>query len=210
MEHECYKLIDNDKKKCYGCKEEKALDNFCKDKIGIGGYKNYCRACQKVQRKIYSLKNKDKEKAYNKLYKASHKEEMAEYSHKWRKKNPEKVRALKRSYYLRDKAIPQKRMDMVITAAIRKRIAYNKSMGRLKEILGYTTEELVAHLESKFSPEMSWENYGSYWHIDHKRPKSWFSYSSVDDPEFRTCWSLDNLQPLEATINVSKQARYEG
>jgi hypothetical protein len=196
-------------KKCYGCQSEQSVENFCLDKLGVGGYKNYCRTCQKVQRKIYSLKNKDKEKAYNKLYKDTHKEEVKEYSREWVKNNPEKVRARKRRYYLQNRKNPKFVIESAITGAIRKRIAYKKSMGQLKEVLGYTTEELVAHLESKFSYEMNWENYGSYWHIDHKRPKSWFSYKSIDDPEFRSCWALSNLQPLEASINTSKQNRYE-
>jgi hypothetical protein len=210
MEHECHNLLLENKKRCYGCKEVQPTENFCKDKRGIGGYKNYCRSCQRVQRAINYAKNRDKELIANKLYKSSHKEEMLEYSRKWAEENPEKVKARKRRYYLQDMKIPKKRVEMVITGAIRKRIVYHKSMGRFQNILGYTTEELVAHLESLFTPAMNWDNYGSYWHIDHIRPKSWFDYQSTSDDEFRKCWSLSNLQPLEATINCSKQARYEG
>ena len=55
---------------------------------------------------------------------------------------------------------------------------------------------------------MTWENQGSYWHIDHIKPKSLFEYDSIDHPEFKKCWSLDNLQPLEAKENMRKNNKY--
>ena len=73
--------------------------------------------------------------------------------------------------------------------------------------LPYGCDELMAHLESRFSAGMSWENYGK-WHIDHKKPCSLFNLS--DPSEFEACWSLDNLQPLWAEDNIRKGARYAG
>lgn len=66
----------------------------------------------------------------------------------------------------------------------------------------------MASLEAKFKPGMSWENHGA-WHVDHKRPIASYNFSSVDDHEFKECWSLENLQPLWAKENLSKGARYE-
>jgi len=70
-------------------------------------------------------------------------------------------------------------------------------------ILPYTVEQLIIHLESQFISGMSWSNYGK-WHIDHKIPDSHFDYKSINDEEFRHCWSLDNLQPLWARDNIKK------
>lgn len=50
--------------------------------------------------------------------------------------------------------------------------------------------------------------YGSYWHVDHIRPMSWFDTTNFN--EFTLCWSLDNLQPLEAVKNRMKSNRYIG
>lgn len=66
----------------------------------------------------------------------------------------------------------------------------------------------MASLEAKFKPGMSWGNHGE-WHIDHKRPIASYDFSSADDPAFKECWSLENLQPLWAKENLSKGARYE-
>lgn len=79
-----------------------------------------------------------------------------------------------------------------------------------KEIVGYTVDELQRHLESLFDEHMSWDNYGIYWQIDHIIPKKWYAYESKEDPEFRKCWSLKNLQPLSKTDNASKRHRYAG
>ncbi len=207
---DCYELIDKGLKRCYSCGNTKSLENFCKDKLGIGGLKNQCRDCQRIQRAKYWEKNKEKEKGANRAYKSIHSVELYEKRKKYVVKNPEKLKIWKRAHYLKCREIPQKRLEMVMSGAIKKRVEYHRAMGKFKDILGYSTEELVAHLESKFTPEMSWENHGTYWHIDHIKPKSWFKYETVQDDEFKKCWALSNLQPLKASINTSKQARYEG
>lgn len=75
--------------------------------------------------------------------------------------------------------------------------------------LGYSPEELIKHLESKFQPGMAWENYGrDGWHIDHIVPDSWFTYESMEDQGFKDSWALSNLQPLWAKPNHSKGNRY--
>ena len=76
--------------------------------------------------------------------------------------------------------------------------------------LGYSVFQLKVHLESKWTPEMSWENYGEYWHIDHVIPDSWFSYDSTEDEKFKECWALNNLQPMLAIENMQKGNRYRG
>lgn len=72
-----------------------------------------------------------------------------------------------------------------------------------EELVGFTLKKLMLHLEAKFKDDMSWDNYGE-WHIDHIIPKSRFHFESSDDPEFRVCWGLANLQPLWAKDNISK------
>ena len=77
-----------------------------------------------------------------------------------------------------------------------------------RTFVDYTLEELMTHLERQFKPGMSWENKGD-WHIDHIIPRSSFEYSSPDDPEFKKCWSLSNLQPLWAVDNIRKNAKLD-
>lgn len=80
----------------------------------------------------------------------------------------------------------------------------------LEERLGYTIEDLKNHLENKFTKKngYTWENYGTYWEIDHIIPASWFKYKNFDDIQFNLCWCLGNLQPLEKIKNMSKCNRF--
>ena len=68
-------------------------------------------------------------------------------------------------------------------------------MDNSTSFLLYTIDELIKHLEDKFTDGMTWENYGK-WHIDHIIPDCSFEYTSIQDEEFQKCWSLKNLQPL--------------
>ena len=86
-----------------------------------------------------------------------------------------------------------------------------KKAGRHWEsLVGYTVEDLIKHLESQFNEKMSWNNWGIYWQIDHIKPKSFFKYEKPEDEEFKKCWALENLQPLEKIANLNKGNRYEG
>lgn len=78
-------------------------------------------------------------------------------------------------------------------------------------LVGYRVTDLTAHLESKFTDGMNWDAFlrGEI-EIDHIRPHSWFKYKHPDDPAFRECWGLANLQPLWKKDNRSKGARFEG
>lgn len=77
--------------------------------------------------------------------------------------------------------------------------------GALFSRLGYSAEELVAHLERLFCGGMSWANYGK-WHIDHVKPCA--SFDQADPDQFKACWALSNLQPLWASDNIRKGAKH--
>jgi 5-methylcytosine-specific restriction endonuclease McrA len=84
-----------------------------------------------------------------------------------------------------------------------------KSLNGIKEskswetLVDYSLEELKLHLERQFTEGMSWDNYGE-WHIDHIIPVSSFNIQTLDDENFKKCWSLENLQPLWAEQNIKK------
>lgn len=86
----------------------------------------------------------------------------------------------------------------------------SEGSGKYCTAIGYSWGELRRHLESKFDENMSWENHGSYWHIDHINPISSFKYTSLDDNLFKEAWSLSNIRPLEKVANMKKWARNNG
>lgn len=87
-----------------------------------------------------------------------------------------------------------------------KRHGANKS-GSIVDSLPYSINELKIHLESKFLPGMTWDNYGQ-WHIDHVVPDSSFNYDKMSDNGFLQAWDISNLQPLWATDNHKKYNKF--
>jgi len=80
-----------------------------------------------------------------------------------------------------------------------------KNGRRTEELLGYTFEDLKEHLEKTFPKASTWDDYISgKLQIDHIQPISSFSFTKVEDEEFKKCWSLENLQLLYKTDNRRK------
>jgi hypothetical protein len=68
--------------------------------------------------------------------------------------------------------------------------------------IGCSTQQLSKHLQSKFTKRMTWENYGTYWHVDHVIPCA--SFDQTNEQQRRQCWHWTNLRPLEAKANIDK------
>lgn len=66
-------------------------------------------------------------------------------------------------------------------------------------MLGYSAEQLIAHLEKQFLPKMTWKNIGK-WHIDHIIPLD--TGESVGD--IISLNHFTNLRPIWAKDNLSK------
>lgn len=98
-----------------------------------------------------------------------------------------------------------RRISMNLRARMRLALKSDARSGRTAELLGCSMAELRGWLESKFQPGMSWQNYGPIWHIDHRRPCSWFDLS--DPLQQRVCFHWTNLQPMYASENLRKGAR---
>ena len=71
------------------------------------------------------------------------------------------------------------------------------------DMLGCDVATYKSYLEGRFINVMSWDNYGTYWHIDHIKPCSSFNLS--DPIQARECFHYTNTQPLEAKLNLSKR-----
>ena len=103
------------------------------------------------------------------------------------------------------KKVPQyqDRLHRNVRRAITRNIKEKKNYKQWEAILGYSTIELVNHLERLFKTGMTWNNYGK-WHVDHIIPVSAFRFSKYEDLEFKQCWKIENLQPLWAIENIKK------
>lgn len=72
-------------------------------------------------------------------------------------------------------------------------------------VFGYSTDDLLNHLENLFEAGMRWENYGNgsdKWNIDHIKPINSFNLSDIE--ELKNCWALSNLRPMWSIDNSRK------
>lgn len=163
----------------------------------------------RAQATIYRNKNKIKLNAQKKIYYKNNKEKHAKWHRDYAIRNkgiPNEARRLRDK---KRKQNPTVRLNLSISNGIRNSLKTGKNGRHWESLVGYTVSDLVKHFESLFKDGMTWNNYGiSGWHIDHKIPISWWEIESAEDPAFKQCWALDNLQPLWASENCSKQDRY--
>lgn len=194
-------------------------------------YNYACCTCAKIRDRKYREKRKDYFKEYysteeyrerkKKLRKkpenkARKRERARELYHEQRDISRERARdkysnmttEQKESMYERRRLLrecsPEHRvkdsMRNMLTRVLR--FTGKKKNTKTEDALGYTKNELVSHLESLFDENMSWDNYGSYWEIDHIRPLSKMIKSGERSPSVIN--ALDNLRPLKVEENRAK------
>lgn len=160
-----------------------------------------------AQSKKYKEDNRELIKAKNKQYRIDNRETISKQENKYYRDNKSKI--MKRTLKYENKKYrtdPFYRLNRCTSSSLNRCLKYHnlsKDNKHWESLVGYTKKELKEHLEILFQPGMSWNNYGK-WHIDHKIPQAFFTYTSTEDVEFKYCWSLNNLQPLWAKDNLSK------
>jgi len=174
--------------------------------IGPSGRRNI--GGREVSMKKYESKpeTKKRKSENHKNWSEKNKEYLTEYHKKWRTENVDKWRKTKRDYERNRKARdPLYKLINNFRTAIYQVLKENNinKNGHYFEILKYTPDDLILHLETKFTDGMTWDNYGE-WHVDHIKPISSYIILEIGDDEFMNCWSLSNLQPLWGKENISK------
>lgn len=169
---------------------------------------------------IYGQTNKDKIAKRKIIYQEFHKVEKQEYDKQYYQRNKEKIK-INNYLTIKNKRKEDKifQLKCAVAHSIRnalKRNQSSKNNNSILNFLSYSIQELKEHLEKQFEYWMSWENWGTYriniwdnndpttwtWQIDHIIPHSTFNYISMEDQEFKDCWSLNNLRPYSAKQNI--------
>jgi len=180
--------------------KENGVDMKPSGRRNIGG--------REVAMKKYFSKPETKErlKKNHKNWSEKNREYLNEYHKQWRTENVDKWRKTKRDYERNRKASdPLYKLISNFRTAIYTVLKESNvdKYGHYFDILQYTPEELINHLEKQFTDDMTWDNYG-IWHVDHKLPITSFDIQDMGDDEFMRCWSLNNLQPMWGEENIRK------
>ncbi len=162
-------------KVCCRCDIEKPITEFHNKTSSKDGFDNRCKDCKSNYNKTWAEDNKDHVREYNKLYTRKVRKDIVERIYK-------NVMARASKY---------KKKKGLIT------------LKPYKEILGCSKQYLAKHLESKFDENMNWNNYGTYWEIDHEIEL--FRCHDVED--FELINHFTNLRPLEK--NKNRMRNYE-
>lgn len=182
----------------------------------------YCVKCDKIL-PISEFRRYENKKGLIKIKSLClihEREQSAKYSKNYLEKNRETVRKKKNERLKRKlKTDPAFKIKDAISKQIAKAL---KKRGKCKnylpceKFLPFTLEELIIDFEKKFETWMNWGNYGIYqknkwkdndsstwtWQLDHIIPHSEFKYISMEDDEFKNCWSLENIRPYSSKNNV--------
>jgi hypothetical protein len=163
--------------KCNKCEQEKDINGFYKSNHSSHpqGYITPCKECIKEQQhSTYTGEYHSNRISNLPLEKQQHRTQQLTENARKRREDP-KVR-----------------LKEALRARIYNSLKDNKDRSTL-EYLGCTIEQYKSHLELQFTPEMTWENWGTYWEIDHNIPLSKGG-----------TFHFTNTQPLTITENRKK------
>jgi hypothetical protein len=199
-------------KDCKICKQTLSLEQF--SKASKSTYSSYCKQCKRNKnknnynselKKQYYQNNKE----HKKQYYLDTKEQHIGRANKWVINNSEKASQMWKKYYQDNK---EKKNEYIktrykndpsfkIISLLRSRILQvlkNKKQDKSINFLGCSPKEFKLYLEQQFQPEMSWDNHGKIWEIDHIVPINKggsFNYK--------------NTQPLFKTTKIAEDLGYK-
>lgn len=206
-------LLTTNFKVCTSCNVNKDYSNYVAidGNVNLANRRDICKSCEslKYQDQMITSKTKhcpscdqtlDKSKfssdssRVDGLYGICHVCKSAS-DKKYKSTHPEKVKEL--SCKRLEK--PHNRIAHNFRTRMRHLVKRDKSS---LEHLGLTKTQFKDWLEFQFNKNMSWDNYGTYWEIDHMVPCA--SFDLTNPAEISKCFNWKNLRPLECKLNNSK------
>ncbi|MDP3492855.1 MAG: hypothetical protein Q8R82_07055 [Hyphomonadaceae bacterium] len=146
-------------------------------------------------------------------YQLDHPERGRERMQRWRAADPEGAKRKANTYqnnrYAND---PIFKVRKVVSGRIKQALkcavgSPGKSRTTI-ELLGCSAEQYRTYLESLFDPNMTWENWGEMWEIDHIVPIAAHDLSS--DKGQQAAFHYSNTVPLSKAMNRIKGSLHDG
>lgn len=203
--------MSEQEKICPKCKEVKPLDQF--HMTAKGTIRSKCISCTPEPRPL-----SEEQLAINRQRKKDNKEANDARRKEYLQENQERLRISRREYYRKYYAKNKERLNQYqkeykdnnirvkFRDRLRTRILYfiDKD-GSTEDYLGVTMEFVKEWLEFNFTDDMSWENYGKVWNIDHTIPC--IAFDMEDDAKVRMCFDWKNLMPKYVISNLKKRSK---
>lgn len=179
---------------CIKCKINKETKYF--PRTPADNRSSVCKECTLQRGRKYKKDNAKDISEKRKVYLKENSDHTKERYRLYCKNNKEKINQIARNY--RDNHIGSKLRDN-ISRRLRQKLNKNDLTS---SYLGTNIDIIKKWLESNFTHEVNWDNYGSFWHIDHVFPINKFDLE--DSENIAICFNWKNLYPLNAFDNKSK------
>lgn len=197
-----------EKKICSKCKVEKDVCEFYKNNRNPSKYRGQCKKCMNTNSLTYYTNNVEKISEKNKEFRKENPEINKEKCKTFREKNPEsfkkwleKNKEHRKNYINNYNLDPKNKIKNSLRSRINELMNKKYNNPRTLNLVGCDYEFLIGYIESKFTKNMSWDNYGYYgWHLDHITPLS----TAKTEKEIYNLYHYTNLQPLWAEDNLKK------
>ena len=193
-------------KVCSKCGEEKNIEDFY-------SRENVCKSCKKEYNTKYRDKNKEKVYAKCREWNNKNQDKIQESHKKWVETHKDEHKLIKKKAFEKYIAVEENKIKRRKIGKLYKNKLRNENLEyRIKDniqsiinyhikkksnntikYLGCSIKEYIVYLEQQFNESINWENYSTYWEIDHIVPLSKggsFHYT--------------NTQPLTITENRKK------
>lgn len=176
--------------------------------------------------KEYLKSHPEKAKQMSKRKYWKHREKNLAANQEWRQNNLAYAKEADRQYTLRNRkritehqciymaarrrsdpvfALTQNCRGRVWSALMKYKLTKSK---RTFELIGCTPQFMRDFLEAQFVRGMTWENYGTFWEIDHIIPLASFDLADTEAQE--RAFHYSNCRPLEKLENCLKQDSMPG
>jgi len=208
-------------KNCNNCKIPKDYIEFNKNKTIDDGYSRTCRLCMKIINNKSYKNNREssnlKSKEWYKNNKRKHITHMLEYkinnpevskkaSKKWNKNNREYFKKWNKNQWDNNPNFKLRRVLSIRLNDLLRNHNINKNHPTLK-LLKCSLEFFKKYISLQFKPEMSWENWGPVWELDHIIPC--FSFDLTKEEDQKQCFHYTNFQPLFKTTEIAQSFGYQ-
>lgn len=180
----------------------KNLEYYYRNKNELLEYKKSRRGINKKLFNIWLEKNS----GYMKKWQIENKE-LDYNNHKiYRIKNKDKLNKQKAERRQNDENFRLKEnIRCLINAKLRNQNV--KKSAKTEALIGCKFEEFKKYIESLWLSEMSWDNWGTEWEIDHIYQCNWFDLR--DKEQQMICFNYKNQRPLWKTTDIANKYGYD-
>lgn len=169
----------------------------------FGNSQKCCRACSHVYYQKRYAAIGDKMKANKREWAKANPDAVKEYNKNWAATHKDRVKTAQKKFYSK----PENKVPHCLIRAVNRSFGFNIGKDEFEYWFGCTIDQYLAHIQSLFTPGMSWVNHGSgkrYWEIDHIVPLCSVKLCLTED--IKRVLHYTNTRPLWSKMNRVKGA----